>query len=308
MRIVLLLATQRGLRCLRAIHELARDHELVVLSFPEEPCEPRFLAEIEAETRSMGDQFFTARNVAGAALADFWTKTPIDLLLAVSWRYLVPPSIYRRATRGAFVFHDSLLPEHRGFSPTVWAIANGEDHTGVTLFEMVEAVDAGDIVDQQRVPIGADDTIATVVERVTNSYVTLLQKNLSKLLAGNTPRTPQDHGRATYTCRRTAEDNRIDWNWPTERVYNLVRAVTAPYSGAFTSHDGRRVVAWSARPLRDAPRYVGRAPGRVVDVQAGRGVVVLTGDGSLLIENVQIDGQPIVTADAVIGRIGDQFG
>lgn len=76
------------------------------------------------------------------------------------------------------------LPEYRGFSPTVWAIINGEDHTGVTLFKIAEEVDAGDIVDQERVPIGPDDTIAVVIERVTQTYLDLLERNLDGLING----------------------------------------------------------------------------------------------------------------------------
>ena len=63
-----------------------------------------------------------------------------------------PLHIYARARLGAFVFHDSLLPEYRGFAPTVWAIVNGRDHTGATLCHMADEVDSGDIVDQERIP------------------------------------------------------------------------------------------------------------------------------------------------------------
>jgi methionyl-tRNA formyltransferase len=224
----------------------------------------------------------------------------VDLLVAVGWRYLVPKEVYTKARLGAYVFHDSLLPEYRGFSPTVWAIVNGEDHTGATLFAITEAVDAGDIVDQERVSIGPTETIATVMNRVNEAYLRLMVKNLPRLLDGTAPRHPQDHSRATYTCRRKPEDNRIPWQIGTREILNLIRGVTSPYSGAFTSLNGRKLMVWAAELLPDAPKYIGRIPGRVVEVRPGVGAVVLTGNGALLLTQVQVEGEPVVSADKLL--------
>ncbi len=298
-RVALLCATRRGLLVLRRLVELLPDADLLVFSFREEPGEPPFLDEIRDCATAAGARFHETRNVGSTALAGLWESEPVDLLLAVSWRYMVPPRVYERARRGAFVFHDSLLPTYRGFAPTVWAIVNGEAQTGVTLFHMVEGVDAGDIVDQQSVPIGPHDTIAELLERVTAVYVELLGRNLHALLDGTAPRRPQPHELATYTCRRSAEDNRIDWRAPTRATYDLVRAVTRPYPGAFTTLDGRRLRVWDARPARDGQRYVGRVPGRVVAVE-DEGVVVLTGDGALLLREVQLDDEAPQRAAALL--------
>jgi methionyl-tRNA formyltransferase len=299
-RIALLCATHRGYRFLQKLLALVPDAELFVFSFREEPWEPPFVDDIRTLAESHGHRFFTARNVGSPRWRSFWETTPLDLMLVVSWRYLIPPEVFRRPRQGTFVWHDSLLPAYRGFSPTVWAILNGEDHTGVTLFEMAEEVDSGDIVDQERVPIGPDDPIRVVMERVTEAYLTLLERNLEALLAGTAPRRPQDPSRATYTCKRLPQDNRIDWKAPTAAVYNLIRAVSAPYPGAYTFLDGRKLIVWAARRLPDAPRYVGRVPGRVVEVRPGEGVVVLTGDGALLLTEVQPEGMPPVCAAEVL--------
>ena len=133
MRIALFCATRRGQRFLQKLHELRPEADLLVFSFAEEPWEPPFLDDIRRLTLDCGGQFFEAKQVGAARWADLWESTPVDLMLAVSWRYIIPPRVYERARLGAYVFHDSLLPEYRGFSPTVWAMINGEDHTGVTL-------------------------------------------------------------------------------------------------------------------------------------------------------------------------------
>lgn len=308
MLIALLCATERGRRFLNKLFELSPQSEIVVFSFREESWEPPFLDDIRRLAAVRGALFHEARDVGGASLREFWERWPVDLLLAVNWRYLVPPAVYRRPRLGSFVFHDSLLPEYRGFSPTVWAMINGEDHTGVTLFEMSERADAGDIVDQRRVPIDVDDTIAEVTERVTHAYLGLLEQNLPVLLAGSAPRKPQDAARATFACKRMPDDNEIDWSAPTARVRDLIRAVTRPYPGAFTYLRGHRLRVWAAEMPRDERRYVGRIAGRVVQIRPGEGVVVLTGDGSLLIKEVQLDGGDAVRAADVITSVGENLG
>lgn len=308
MRIALMCATQRGYLFLKKLLQLAPDTEIIVFSFREVAWEPPFVDDIRTLAESNGCQFIEARSVASKQLAEFWDSTPIDLLISVSWRYLIPRHIYERAKLGAFVFHDSLLPVYRGFAPTVWAIINGEDHSGVTLFEMAEEVDAGDIVAQRRVPIGEDETIADVMERVTQTYLDLLEENLPNLLTGNAPRTAQDHSLATFTCKWTPEDSEIDWAQSTERIYNLIRASTKPYPGAFTTFKGQKLTIWKAERVSDTRPYVSQVPGRVVEIYPGKGTMVLTGDGRIMLTEAQLGNGEVVCADAILKSVNDTLG
>ena len=308
MRIALLCATRRGYLFLQKLAELLPQGDLSVFSFRETPWEPPFLDDIRELTLAKGGQFFEARQVGSQRWSPFWESTAVDLMFAVSWRYMIPASVYRRPHLGTFVFHDSLLPEYRGFSPTVWAIINGEDHTGVTLFKIAEEVDAGDIVDQERVPIGPDESIAVVMERVTQTYLDLLERNFDNLANGTALRYPQDHSRATCTCKRIPEDNQIDWAASSENIYNLIRAVSAPYPGAYTYLSGHKMRVWSTRRVANACQYVGRIPGRVVEVWPGEGSVVLTGDGTLLLTQVQMESDIIVCAADVLNSLAQTLG
>lgn len=308
MRIVLFCATRRGYRFLQTLHDLLPDADLCVFSFREEAWEPPFLDNIQRLTLECGGQFHEAKQVGAPRWDDFWNSTPVDLLFAVSWRYLIPAHVYGRARLGAYVFHDSLLPEYRGFSPTVWAILNGEDHTGATLLEMAGAYDTGAIIGQSRVPIGPDDTIAALLDRVTETYLTLLKTHLPALVSGTAERAVQDEAHATYTAKLLPEDFRIDWNWPTQRIYNLIRATTAPYAGAYTTLEGQKLTVWSARLLDDPRRYVGRIPGRVIEFQTDTGSVVLTGDGALRLTQVQLEGGEALPAAAVLNKLSHTLG
>ena len=229
----------------------------------------------------------------------FWNDN-VDLLLMVSWRYLVPKSVYSQARLGSYVFHDSLLPKYRGFSPTVWAMINGEPETGATLFEVTDDVDAGAIVDQRAIPIGSSETIAQVVERVTSAYLQIAEDNFCKLLSGLAQLRPQNHAEATYTCKWTPDDALINWRKSSRSIYDLVRATTRPYPGAFTTVDGRKLTVWSAELPREQRRYVASVPGRIAQVEPGIGTTVLTGDGSILLRNVQLEDEPIANAATIL--------
>jgi methionyl-tRNA formyltransferase len=302
MRVVLMCATRRGFKCLEKLVTLLPDATLTVFSFPEEPWEPPYLEDVKRLTHEHGNQFIEARDVAQDRLSSFWEHTKVDLMIAVNWPHFIPALIYVRADLGAFAFHDSLLPKYRGYSPTVWSMINGEAFAGVTLFHMVEEKDAGDIVDQLPVPIHKDSTISYIMEQVTEKYLQLLERNMSKLLSGNAPRIPQMHSEATYTCKRLPDDNKINWNSPTSDIYNLIRATTFPYSGAFTILEKHKLRIWSASLYPQSP-YVGSIPGRVVQVFPGEGSVVLTQDGALYLRDVQFEGKEIRCAADILNNV-----
>jgi methionyl-tRNA formyltransferase len=279
-----------------------------VASFREEPWEPSFVEEIKALAEGAGAKFFLSPHLDDPRLLDFFDQAPVDLMLAVSWRFYVPPRLFTRPRRGSFVFHDALLPAFRGFSPTIWAMIHGQAQTGASLLAMTETIDGGPLVDQTAVEIGPEESIAPVLERVTQAYLTLLESNLEDLLAGTARLRPQDESRATFGCKRLPEDNRIDWTKGSREIFNLVRAVSRPYPGAFTHLAGQKLAVWGARPWPAADRYVGRVPGRVVEVSPGLGSLVLTGDGGLMLTEVQVENDKPRPAEEVLGRLSLTLG
>ncbi|MEP7343520.1 MAG: formyltransferase family protein [Acidobacteriota bacterium] len=307
MHIVLFGATQRGLKFLQHLRRLCPQDELTVVSFREEPWEPPFLDDLRAYAAECGAAFIESKSANAEQCAVLWER-PVDLFIMVSWRYLLPMTLLDRARLAAVVLHDSLLPAYSGFAPTVWAMINGERECGATMIHAVAEVDAGDIIDQERIGIGPDETIAAVMERITTVYLTLLERNIEKLKAGSALRRPQDRSLATFTCKRVPADNLINWHQPLRQIYNLIRAVTHPYPGAFTFHRGKKLTIWTARPDPADRRYVGAIPGRVVEIRPGVGVVVLTQDGALQIETVQIEGEAECCAADLIRSISAQLG
>lgn len=200
-----------------------------------------------------------------------------DLIFVLGWYYRVPRHVRAVAASGCLGIHASLLPKYRGGAPIAWAIINGETQTGVTLFHLEDAVDAGDIVAQMAIPIDSNDTCADVINRVTDASIVVLRTAVPLLAAGVAPRTPQHEVDATYCAQRQPEDGRIDWKWPAVRVHNFVRAQTRPYDGAFTQSGGHRVRVWAASPLehRDGAAGEFRLVGDVVVVNCGSGALAV---------------------------------
>ena len=209
-----------------------------------------------------------------------------DLILSVYYRHMIGQAILDIPALGAFNMHGSLLPKFRGRAPINWALLHGEPRIGMTLHRMVRRPDAGAIVDQQGVAISPRDTAQEAFRKVLPCARTVLARQIDHLLAGTASETPQDEAQATYFGGRTPDDGRIDWTRPAVEIFNLIRAVTDPYPGAFTEHRGARLMVWWAEP---APDQAGQ-PGEILSLDP---LVVATGDGALHLTRVEWRGTPM---------------
>jgi len=220
-----------------------------------------------------------------------------DIIFSFYYRHLIPMSLLESARLGAFNMHGSFLPRYRGKAPVNWAILNGEDHTGATLHHMVAKADAGDIVDQQRVPIGERDTAAEVMACVVEAARSVLDRQLASLLHGTAPRHPQDASQASYFGGRRPDDGRIDWNWPSRRIFNLIRAVTRPFPGAFADMpDGRRLQIWWAETISQHGR-----PGEVLQPDP---LVIAAADGALRVTDFEWPPAPAHVSSPTKDKVG----
>jgi methionyl-tRNA formyltransferase len=184
--------------------------------------------------------------------------------------------------------HGSLLPKYRGRAPVNWAILRGETETGATLHAMTSKPDAGEIVDQEPVPIGPNDTALEVQGRVTAASVKVLARRVDELKTGSAPRRPQDDAAATTFPRRRPEDGSIDWTVSAQEVHNLVRAVTHPFPGAFTDILGGQTHIWkTALPQLGAHDNF---PGQV-RAERGRLYVACGDDRYVEVQRLQREGE-----------------
>ena len=207
-----------------------------------------------------------------------------EVIFSFYYRHLLGRDILMIPQAGSFNLHGSLLPAYRGRCPVNWVLVNGERRTGVTLHHMTEAADAGDIVGQKEVLIGFEDTARTLYQKLCPKAEELLREVLPLIKKGIAPRTPQDLKKGSYYGGRKPEDGKIDWNWPATRIYNLIRAVTEPYPGAFTFLPaGEKMFIWWAVPGEGCA-----AGGKAGTLECDQDdVYVKTPDGSLKLLDVQ---------------------
>jgi methionyl-tRNA formyltransferase len=221
-----------------------------------------------------------------------------DCVVISSYDRILPGRILDRCR---FVnVHYAPLPEYRGRANVNWAIINGEPHTAITIHVVAPGLDAGNILYQQKVPIGPDDTVGDLYAKLNEVQREVLGQTIARYVSGYEGE-PQDETAATYGCTRVPSDGEINWSSSTMQIYALIRALASPYPGAYTYLDARRVTILRAAPLTNVPRYVGRIPGRVVGRSRRDGHVdVLTGDGVLRIHEISTDGSPPGPASAFI--------
>ena len=157
-----------------------------------------------------------------------------DLVLVISWSQMLPREIVDFPRLGTVGVHYSLLPERRGGAPLVWAIIDGLEKTGLTLFYYDEGVDTGDIIDQVELEITFHDTVKSMLEKIEIALPPLVEKNLDAILERTNQRIKQDESKASYTKARTPKDGEIDWSLSKKQIYNFIRAQTVPYPCAYT--------------------------------------------------------------------------
>ena len=265
-----------GVRCLKALLSGGVEVPLVV-TVADDPREQQWFASVAATARDYGLPLVMPENPNTERFAAELAALDADFLFSFYYRAMLGAPVLASAGRGALNMHGSLLPKYRGRAPVNWAILNGEPESGATLHYMVARADAGDIVDQQSVPILRDDDAREVYLKVTAAAEMVLVRSLPGLLAGNGPRRAQPLIAGQYFGRRGPQDGRIDWHWSARRIHDLVRAVAPPFPGAFGEIGGER---WWLHRTRVAGHTL--APGQPRLFGAAGECQIVCADGSVL--------------------------
>lgn len=231
-------------------------------------------------------------NINDEAIVRLLQSWDCDLLVVLGWGQILGPAVLKTARIGAVGAHASLLPHNRGSAPVNWAVIRGEQQTGNSLIWLAEGVDSGELIDQRAFPITPYDTCASIYDRVAESNREMLLDLCFQLQSGARPGTPQQHTDESVLPRRRPQDGRIDWNSSSQEIYDMVRALTRPYPGAFALLNGVTWKIWKAARLPLTTRLA--APGTVLGPvhspdPAACGQLVATADGALLLLEVEDD-------------------
>jgi methionyl-tRNA formyltransferase len=287
-RVAVFAYSDTGHACLKTLFDRGTDVAFVA-THADNPAETKWFPSVSDLSRARGVEPAILDDLSDGALVDRVRAAAPDLLLSFYYRRLLPDTVLGIPRLGAFNMHGSLLPKYRGRAPVNWAVLNGETLTGATLHVMTAKADAGDIVDQEPVPIGSEDTAIEVQSRVTAAAVLILDRRIAELERGTAPRRKQDDAKASRFGRRTPEDGRIDWTKSARQVHDLVRAVTHPYPGAFTDVFGGKTFLWKTRTPQLGAHD--NFPGQV-RVEGGRIYVACGDDRYVEVVSLQREGEP----------------
>lgn len=280
-RVALFAYSEVGALCLES---LIADGANVVLVFTHEddPGEEIWFRSVRAIAAKHDIPVRTPKKLDEAELTALRAAEP-DLIISLYYRAMIPKEVLEMPRLGAYNIHGALLPKYRGRACVNWAVLNGETETGATLHVMTEFADRGDIIAQKAVPILFEDTAHDVFMKVARAGRDILTESLPALEAGTTERLPQDESQATKFGRRRPEDGEIDWNKSAVQIYNLIRAVTHPFPGAFTHVGDVKTFIWKAEPVNGCGE-----PGRII---SNKPLLFGTGAGLLRVISYQPEGE-----------------
>jgi len=219
-----------------------------------------------------------------------------DVFIVAAYGQILRQRVLDLARRGTLNVHASLLPRHRGASPIAAAILAGDQKTGVTVMEMVRALDAGPMLAHVEMPISPFDTTGSLEPRLAEAGARLLNESLDGWYEGRLTPTPQDESLVTYAPQLQREDARLDWSMPAEDLWRRVRAFN-PWPVTYTTLRGSELRILESWPLPDSK---GAEPGTVLPPQplpAEAGLPqeetfsVQAGSGRLAIRRLQLTGR-----------------
>lgn len=217
----------------------------------------------------------------GTALEIIRSLNP-EIIVVAAYGKLVPKEILDYPRYGCINVHGSLLPAYRGAAPIQWAVINGDPQTGVTIMQMNEGLDTGDILYRKAIPIGENDTAESMFDRLSVLGARTLIEALELIRSGSLSPVRQDDSAATYAPMLNKDISVIDWTKSAREVHNLIRGLYS-WPIAFTTLNGKKLKIFAAKPCE--------LSGRAGEIIATDPLTVACGEGSVMITELQLEGK-----------------
>ena len=291
MRVVFLGTGDIGVASLKALATTGFHEVQAVFTQPDRPAGRDLKLRpppVKVAARELDLPVFQPEKIrAPEALAELVTLKP-DVIVVAAYGQILPKAVLSLSPFGCINIHASLLPRYRGASPIHAAILGGDSQTGVTIMQVDEGLDTGDILFKVATPIGPDDTAGSLHDRLAQLAPNALLACLDLLGRGAVSREKQDSALATYAPKLTRKDGEIAWNKPAEEIERRIRAMT-PWPGAYTF-----VTLGDTRALLKIHRAKiwegsGEPAGTVVSADDG-GILVAAAKGGIALKDIQIAG------------------
>ena len=221
------------------------------------------------------------------------TLGAVDLMVVAAYGMLLPEKILTRPRLGCINVHTSLLPRWRGAAPIQRAIQAGDTQTGISIMQMDEGLDTGNILLQKSCDINSDETAATLHDRLAELGAEALVETLDQIETLAFKGQAQDDAKACYAAKLNKAEADIDWSQPAVSIERMIRAFN-PFPVAFSTLKGYRLRIWQAEVIHDGNNTA--PPGSVVESNKDC-IDIVTGEGILRINTLQLAGKNKVSAE-----------
>ncbi len=236
-----------------------------------------------------GIEVFQPVKVRAAEAAAVLRGYHADLFVVAAFGQILSQEILDMPKYGCINIHASLLPKYRGAAPIQWAILDGEPYTGITIMQMNEGIDTGDILTSAKVFIEPEETGDSLFEKMCKAGAELCVQTLPLIEQGSLTPIRQDETQATYAKKLNKSFGKIDWNEPAIVIERKIRGLNS-WPSAYTTYHGKQLKLWKAAIKENASEIADLKPGTIAEVDRDF-FTVETGEGSLMIFELQLEGK-----------------
>ena len=223
------------------------------------------------------------------------TQLNPDIIVVAAYGHLLPPPVLQLPPHGCLNLHPSLLPRHRGPSPVAASILEGDQSTGVSLMLLDKGMDTGPIIAQRNHPLTGKETAGDLTNTLFALGADLLTENLKPWTQGNLSPHPQDAAQATISRKLERADGQADWRQTANALERQCRAYH-PWPGLHTHWQNKTLKLLDVTPMPEADTGTAE-PGQVIPPSSTKGLYIVTGQGILSCNRLQLEGRRPVTAN-----------
>lgn len=280
---------------------------VAVVTTPDKPAgrgQKLHESDVKIAARELGLPILQPEKLKAPEFVEAMQALRPDLGVVIAFRML-PEVIWRMPKLGTFNLHAALLPQYRGAAPINWAIINGERETGLTTFLLNHEIDKGAIIDRLRMPIGEEDTVGTMYDKLMAAGVGLVLDTVDKIAAGTIAPIEQqfiDESTLRPAPKIFKEDCRIDWSWSGRRIVDFIRGLS-PYPSAWSTlrRNGREPQSVKIFSARFEPKPTDALPGTIRSDRRDT-ISVACADGWVDLLDIQLAGKKrMTTHDLLLG-------
>lgn len=249
---------------------------------------------VKIKAQELGIEVIQPEDINDKNTIDLLKNIQPDIIVTVAYGEYLKKGIRLLPELGCLNLHPSLLPRYRGSAPINFALFNGEEYTGNTIFKIVSRMDAGPIYLQQKIKISPEDCYTSLSEKLSHLGAENILEVLNKLERDEITPSKQKEEDATYSYKLTKEDFLIDWNFPAGQIFNQVLGL-AERPGAVASFRGKRIKIIETEILEEKTDH---QPGTIIEIIKNKGIKIACIDNNILIKRLQPSGKNIMTSHA----------